>query len=62
MGVSDGKTIDLNVVLYSGMAVLMKVVLLVVMAGFGSMVASRGIRLYTGGVAPAEKKEDPKPQ
>ncbi|MEX2242255.1 MAG: hypothetical protein WD716_00250 [Fimbriimonadaceae bacterium] len=62
MGVSEGQTLDLNVVLASGMAVLMKVVLLVVMAGFGSMVASRGIRLYVGGVATAEPKEDTKPQ
>ena len=62
MGVNEGQTIDLNVVLASGMAVLMKVVLLVVMAGFGSMVASRGIRLYTGGVVPTTDIEDSKPQ
>jgi hypothetical protein len=62
MGVKEGATIDLNVVLSSGMTVLMKVVLLVVMAGFGSMVASRGIKLYIGGTVRPEKSDDSRPQ
>lgn len=48
LGIQPGQTLDLNGVLKSGMAILMKIILLVVMAGIGSAVATRGIKLYTG--------------
>jgi uncharacterized membrane protein len=48
LGIRAGQTLDLNGVLKSGMTILMKIILLVVMAGIGSAVATRGIKLYTG--------------
>jgi hypothetical protein len=48
LGIEAGQTLDLNGVLKAGMAILMKIILLVVMAGIGSAVATRGIKLYTG--------------
>lgn len=59
LGVKEGQVLDLNGVVGAGMLILMKVLLLVVMAGIGSAVANRGIKLYVqGGLEPTppEKK------
>ena len=62
MGIKPGQTLDINRVMAAALGVLMRVVLLIVMAGIGSIVASRGIKLYVhgGGQPPAPKKGAPK--
>ena len=57
LNVQKGKPLDLNGVLIAGVGILMKILLLVVMAGIGSAVASRGIKLYTQGGAPPAKDD-----
>lgn len=59
--IKPGTALDLNSVASSGFALLAKIILLVLMSAIGSVVASRGIKLYVqaGTVAesPEEKKE-----
>ena len=57
LGIKPGKPLDMNGVAVAGVGILMKILLLVVMAGIGSAVASRGIKLYTQGGERAEKPE-----
>jgi hypothetical protein len=49
IGIKKGETLDLNGVVGAGLFIVMKVLLLVVMAGIGSAIATRGIRLYVQG-------------
>jgi hypothetical protein len=44
--IKEGQVLDINRVLMAGMGILARVLLLIVMAGIGSIVASRGIKLY----------------
>lgn len=46
LGIKSGETLDVNRVAAAAIVVLVKVLLLIVMAGLGSIVASRGIKLY----------------
>ncbi|MCG9895833.1 MAG: hypothetical protein MH204_10205 [Fimbriimonadaceae bacterium] len=56
LGFEEGQPLDLNRLAVNGLGLLIRIILLVVMAGLGSMVASRGIRLYAGR-APAGPRE-----
>ncbi len=47
LGIQKGSPLDLNNVVAAGVWILMRVILLIVMAGIGSAVATRGIKLYT---------------
>ncbi|MCH7904416.1 MAG: hypothetical protein IH944_07600 [Armatimonadetes bacterium] len=47
--VSGGETININATVAAAFGVLLKVLLLIVMAGIGSILANRGIRLYAQG-------------
>jgi hypothetical protein len=62
LGIDKDKALDLNGVLAAGMFIVMKVLLLVVMAGFGSAIASRGIKLYLGSGTPADRKPETPPE
>ncbi len=55
IGIEAGKPLDLNNVVAAGVWILMRVILLVVMAGIGSAVATRGIKLYTHSSDAAKK-------
>lgn len=46
MNVKPGETLDINSVVSSFMGVVVKILLLIVMSAIGSVVASRGIKLY----------------
>jgi hypothetical protein len=61
LGIQENKPLDLNGVLAAGMFIVMKVLLLVVMAGFGSAIASRGIKLYLGSGTPSDRKPEEPP-
>lgn len=49
LGIKPEQTLDMNAVAAAGMFVLFRVILLIVMAGIGSIVSNRGIRLYAHG-------------
>ena len=49
IGVTEGETINVNATVAAAFGVLLKVLLLIVMAGIGSILANRGIRLYAQG-------------
>lgn len=49
IGVTEGETMNINATVNAAFAVLLKVILLIVMAGIGSILANRGIRLYAQG-------------
>ncbi|QYK52046.1 MAG: hypothetical protein KF824_07205 [Fimbriimonadaceae bacterium] len=52
----EGKPIDIGQAADTLSSVVIKVVLLVVMAGFGSMIANRGIKLYSTKTSPKADK------
>ncbi|MCU0316139.1 MAG: hypothetical protein MUC92_06060 [Fimbriimonadaceae bacterium] len=55
MQIEPGKPIEVSRAANSLVEVLVRLLLLVVMAGFGSMVANRGIKLYaSGGLVPGQ--------
>ncbi|MDI9635169.1 hypothetical protein QPK87_31735 [Kamptonema cortianum] len=58
LDIKQGEPIDAGNASQTLLTLLVKVLMLVVMAGFGSMVANRGVRLYaaTGAVKPEKKK------
>ncbi|MCH7944621.1 MAG: hypothetical protein IIC73_01205 [Armatimonadetes bacterium] len=49
LGIKAGEVMDVNRALVAGTFILFRVILLVLMAGFGSIVANRGIKLYAHG-------------
>ncbi len=49
LGIQPGEVMDVNRALVAGTFILFRVILLVVMAGLGSIVANRGIKLYAHG-------------
>ncbi len=49
LGIKDGQVLDMNAMLAAAMSIIFRVILLVVMAGIGSIVSNRGIRLYAHG-------------
>ena len=49
LGIQPGEVMDVNRVLVAGTFILFRVILLVMMAGCGSIVANRGIKLYAHG-------------
>ena len=49
LGIKDGEVLDVNAALVAALNILRDVILLVVMAGIGSIVANRGIKLYAHG-------------
>ncbi len=49
LGIKAGEVMDVNRALVAGTFILFRVILLVVMAGLGSIVANRGIKLYAHG-------------
>ncbi len=58
LDIRKGETLDLNKVVAAGVVIVVRVLLLIVMAGLGSVVASRGIKLYVlSGTAQSSKPE-----
>lgn len=55
-----GKPVDLSQATENFTAVFIRLIFLVVMAGFGSMVANRGIKLYASNSARKSKKKEDK--
>lgn len=53
----EGKPIDIGQAADTLSSVVIKVILLVVMAGFGSMIANRGIKLYATKTSPKPKED-----
>lgn len=49
LNIKEGEVMDVNRALVAGTFILFRVILLVVMAGLGSIVANRGIKLYAHG-------------
>jgi len=49
VGVTGAKEVNLNTTISSVLEIIVRIILLVIMAGFGSMIANRGIRLYSSG-------------
>ena len=49
LNIKDDEVMDANRAIEAGMFILFRVILLVVMAGIGSIVANRGIKLYAHG-------------
>ncbi|MCH8979070.1 MAG: hypothetical protein IH945_07485 [Armatimonadetes bacterium] len=49
LGIQPGEVMDVNRALVAGTFILFRVILLVMMAGCGSIVANRGIKLYAHG-------------
>lgn len=47
MGVEPGKAIDFTVVAVNLSRLIVQILLLVVMAGIGSVLANRGVRMYS---------------
>jgi len=62
VGVDGEKEINLNTTISSAIGIVVRITLLVVMAGLGSMIANRGIRLYSSGTIVAAPKDTPKPE
>ncbi len=60
IGINQGETLNINRVTASMAGVLVKIVLLVVMSAIGSVVASRGIKLYVqaGGVVQSKADDE----
>ncbi len=66
LGLAPGKTLNVNDASRSGIAMLYRVLMLLVMCIVSSLVASRGIRLYGAMRRPLEKveilEEEPSPK
>ena len=63
MGIESGKAVDFGVVAISLSRLIVRVLLLVVMAGIGSALANRGVKLYASAPvveAPRHEPSDPK--
>ena len=60
--IEPGKPMNLNNTANSLLMSLLKVILLVVMAGIGSMIANRGIKMYSSAPPPHPPKNKPKPE
>lgn len=46
LGIQPGEVLDINGVVARGVTIVLRILLLIVMAGIGSLIASRGIKLY----------------
>lgn len=65
MGLTAGKAIDFGVVAKNLSILIVRILLLVVMAGIGSALANRGVRMYSSVAhqpAPPAKPENPDSQ
>lgn len=60
LGVQPGKLLDFNVMGLNFARLLIRILLLVVMAGIGSALANRGARLYSAGWLTQRVNEEPK--
>lgn len=60
--IEPGKPMNLNNTANSLLMSLLKVILLVVMAGIGSMIANRGIKMYSSALGPTQPKNKRKPE
>lgn len=56
IGVAGDKEINLNATLGSMTTLIAKILILIAMAGFGSMIANRGIKFYASGGQSAERR------
>jgi|CXWL01.1.fsa_nt_gi hypothetical protein len=62
VGIAKDKAVDFAQAGQSLVAVLVRIVLLLVMAGVGSMIANRGIKLYVSARAMVMPTSEPQPE
>lgn len=62
VGVTGSKEVNLNTTIASVIQIIVQIILLVLMAVFGSMVANRGIRLYSSGSSLDAPKQVSQPE
>lgn len=60
LGLKDGEAVDLNVAGRNFLGVLVKVMALVLMAGVGATIATRGVKLYMASREPVGKRPNQK--
>ncbi|HXH61130.1 MAG TPA: hypothetical protein VNI20_07205 [Fimbriimonadaceae bacterium] len=58
VGIKPGTALDTNKMVSQALNVATKVVLLIVMSGIGSILASRGIKLYVHGTQGKDERKD----